>query len=211
MQNLLSNRTGSRSRVGMLALTVALALPTTGMLHTRGSEVTLPAGTKLTGVLRQTISTEDSRVGDSVAIQTTEPIRVGEGTVPAGLLLSGRISDLKRGGRVSGRAKVAVTFTELEAEGRIYSVMTEPFVVKGKSETKNSLKKVIGGAVAGGVVGAVAGNAGKGVLIGTVIGSGVAVATTGGDIVLLENQQVVVRLEQPITLTLRSPLIPAPR
>src|SRR5688572_33485459 len=48
---------------------------------------------------------------------------------------------------------------------RTYQVVSEPFEVRGKSESSNTLKKVIGGAVAGGVVGAVAGDASKGVLI----------------------------------------------
>jgi NAD(P)-dependent dehydrogenase (short-subunit alcohol dehydrogenase family) len=62
---------------------------------------------------------------------------------------------------------------------RRYQIVAEPFRVVGKSETKNSLKKVIGGTVAGGVVGAIAGNTSKGLLLGAVIGSGVAVATKG--------------------------------
>ena len=201
----------NRFRFEMLAMFAALAFPSTGMLHRANVEVTLPAGTRLVGVLRQTISTEDNRVGDRVEVQTTEPVRVGDGNVPAGLILSGRITEAKRGGRVSGRAKLAFTLTELETEGRTYSISTDPFAVHGKSETKNTLKKVVGGAVVGGVVGAVAGSAGKGILIGSVLGTGVAVATTGGDIVLVDKQQVSVSLAQPVTLQLRSPLIPSPR
>ena len=80
--------------------------------------------------------------------------------------------------------------------------------MRGKSESSNTLKKVIGGAVAGGVVGAVAGDASKGVLIGAVLGSGVAVATHGGNIVLPQGQQIGVRLAEPVTIYLRSPAIP---
>jgi hypothetical protein len=202
MQNL------KRLRGGMLAIGAALAFPSTAVTHRTSSEVTLPAGTRLVGVLNQRISTEDNQVGDRVEVRTTEPIRVGEGTVPAGLLLSGRVTELKRGGRVSGRAKIAFSITQLETEGRTYPIATDPFVVRGKSETKNTLKKVIGGAVVGGVVGGVAGSVGKGVLIGTVLGSGVAVATTGGDIVLVEQQQIGLSLSQSVTLRLRAPLIP---
>jgi len=205
MQNL------KRLRGGMLAICATLAFPSTALTYRTSSEVTLPAGTRLVGVLNQRISTEDNQVGDRVEVRTTEPIRVGDGTVPAGLLLSGRITELKRGGRVSGRAKLALSITQLETEGHAYPIATDPFVVRGKSETKNTLKKVIGGAVVGGVVGGVAGSVGKGVLIGTVLGTGVAVATTGGDIVLVEQQQVGLSLSQPVTLRLRAPLIPSTR
>ena len=80
--------------------------------------------------------------------------------------------------------------------------------MRGKSESSNSLKKVIGGAVAGGVVGAVAGDVSKGVLIGAALGTGVAVATDGGNIILAQGQQIAVRLAEPVTIRPRAPAIP---
>ena len=47
-----------------------------------------------------------------------------------------------------------------------------------------------------------------GLLIGAVLGSGVAVATDGGNIVLAQGQQIGVRLAEPVTIYLRSPAIP---
>jgi hypothetical protein len=128
-----------------------------------------------------------------------------------GLVLRGQIAEAKGGGRVSSRAKLSFRITQLEAEGRTYQVVTEPFEVRGKSESSNSLKKVIGGAVAGGVVGAVAGDASKGVLIGAAIGTGAAVATDGGDITIAKGQQIAVQLAEPVTLSLRAPAIPSPK
>jgi len=196
---------------GALGLTALLALGAPGLAPSPDRDVTLPAGTKLVGVLRQPVSTHDNSAGDQIAVRTTESFRVGEVKIPSGLLLRGELTEAKGGGRISGDAKLVIRFDRLTVEGREYQMVAEPFRVVGKSETKNTLKKVIGGTVAGGVVGAVAGNAGKGILIGAVLGSGVAVATKGGHLTLAEGQQVEVRLAEPLTLTLRNPVIAYPQ
>ena len=202
--------TRARARFGILALTAGLVVAGSGMMLA-SPDITLPAGTKLTGVLQEKVSTKDNEAGDQVELRTTESFEVGDATVPAGLILRGRIAEAKGGGRVSSRAKLSFRITQLEAEGRTYQVVTEPFEVRGKSESSNTLKKVIGGAVAGGVVGAVAGDASKGVLIGAAIGTGAAVATDGGNITIAQGQQIAVQLTQPVTLSLRAPAIPAPK
>jgi hypothetical protein len=202
--------TRARARFGILALTAGLVVAGSGMMLA-SPDITLPAGTKLTGVLQEKISTKDHEAGDQVELRTTEAFEVGDATVPAGLVLRGQIAEAKGGGRVSSRAKLSFRITQLEAEGRTYQVVTEPFEVRGKSESSNSLKKVIGGAVAGGVVGAVAGDASKGVLIGAAIGTGAAVATDGGDITIAKGQQIAVQLAEPVTLSLRAPAIPSPK
>jgi len=80
----------------------------------------------------------------------------------------------------------------------------ETFRVTGKSETKNSLKKVIGGTVVGGVVGAGGGDTKTGLLLGAVVGTGVAVATKGGHITLPAGQAVEIRLAEPVSVTVRT-------
>jgi len=202
--------TRTRARFGILASTAALVVAGAGMAFAR-PDITLPAGTKLVGVLQQKLSTKENKIGDAVALRTTESFQVGDATVPAGLILRGEVAEAKGGGRVSSRAKLSFRVTQLEVEGRTYQIVTDPFEVRGKSESSNTLKKVVGGAVVGGVVGAVAGDASKGVLIGAAIGTGAAVATDGGNIVLAEGQQITVRLADPVTITLRSPAIPSPR
>jgi hypothetical protein len=202
--------TRTRARFGILALTAGLVITGSGMMLA-SPDITLPAGTKLTGVLQEKISTKDNEAGNQVELRTTESFQVGDATVPAGLVLRGQIAEAKGGGRVSSRAKLSFRITQLEAEGRTYQVVTEPFEVRGKSESSNTLKKVVGGAVAGGVVGAVAGDASKGVLIGAAIGTGVAVATDGGNITLAKGQQIAVQLAEPVTISLRAPAIPSPR
>ena len=173
--------------------------------------VTIPAGTVMVGTLTNTISTRDSEVGDAVRMRTSEPVRLDEDVrLNTTMVLKGEITESEGGGRVTGRAKLAVRFERLTVDGREYRIETEPFRVVGRSETKNSAKKAIGGAVVGGVVGAIAGSTKKGLLVGAVLGSGVAVATKGGHITLVDGQQIKVRLTEPVVVDVRSEIAFAP-
>lgn len=204
-----SQRATIGSRAWTKVLAAALILGSAGVVAATvvnrkdAVDVTIPAGTAIVGALDKTLSTEDTEVGDRVSIRTTEPLQVDQWTLPAGIVLRGEVTESREAGRVRTRAKLAIRFDELELDGREYTVSTQPFVVRGRSEGKSSLKKVGIGAVAGAVVGAVAGGgsgAAKGAAAGAVIGTGVAVATDGKDLVLPAGQMLSVRLNQPVTI-----------
>jgi hypothetical protein len=187
------------SLAGLLAVTGLGASPISIVRGT--SEITIPAGTALVGTLTEPVSTKANKPGDRVDVQIAEPLRIDDDTyLPAGMVLSGTVTEAEQGGRVRSRAELKINFDRLRANGREYRVSTEPLEVVGKSETKNSAKKAIGGAVAGGVVGAILGNTKKGILIGAAAGTGVAVATKGGHIELPEGQRIQVRLTEPVTV-----------
>lgn len=200
--------TGSRTWTRVIA--AALILGSVGVVaatvvnRTRTVDVTIPAGTAIVGSLERTVTTDDAEVGDRVAIRTTAPLEIDQFiTLPAGIVLRGEVTQSRSGGRVRTAPKLTMQFTELEVEGREYLVEAEPFVVRGKSETSGSLKKIGIGAVAGAVVGVIAGGgsgAAKGAAAGAAIGTGVAVATDGKDLVLPAGQQLSVRLTEPVTV-----------
>ncbi len=74
---------------------------------TQGSQLTIPSGTKVPLALKQSISTKNARDGDAVYAVTTFPVVVNDRIViPAGTYVQGRISNVKRGGRIKGRAEV---------------------------------------------------------------------------------------------------------
>src|ERR1051326_7542662 len=60
-----------------------------------------------------------------------------------------------------------------------------------------------GGAVAGGIVGALAGNTLKGAAVGAVLGTGVAVATKGNQIVLPAGRRLRIHLLEPVKVSFR--------
>ncbi len=163
--------------------------------------VTIPAGAKIVGKLMQPISTKENKVGDRVEIRTVRSIHGEDGTVPSGVVLRGEITESENAG-LTGHPRIAMRFTELRLESGTYPITTEMFEFKGKSETKETAKKTGIGAIAGGVVGAIAGSAGKGILIGAVLGTGYAVATRGGHISIAEGQRIEVQLTEPVTVRL---------
>ena len=187
-----------------IGLSAVAAVALSAMSSPADRRVTIPAGTRFVGTLRQTISTENTEVGTRVSVRTTEPVLVEDTRVPAGILLRGEVTEAKGGGRVRGESALSIRFTRLSLDGREYPIVVETFRVTGKSETKNSLKKVIGGTVVGGVVGAVAGDTKTGLLLGAVVGTGVAVATKGGHITLPAGQAVEIRLAEPVSVTVRT-------
>ena len=175
-------------------------------------DITIPAGTRLVGTLVQTISTETTPVGARATLRTEEVTMADNARLPAGLLVRGFVTETSQGGRVSSRAKITLRFERLTVEGRDYDIVAEPWTVKGKSESKSSLKKVIGGAVAGGVVGAIVGETKEGIALGALVGTGAAVATKGGNITLPSGQRVEVQLTEPVTVSIRyANLIPQGR
>src|SRR5207245_11605508 len=76
--------------------------------------LTIPAGTKVLLVLKQALSTKNGRDGDPVYAQTTFPVVTNDRVViPAGTYVQGKISNVKRAGRLKGRAEVLMHFTTL--------------------------------------------------------------------------------------------------
>jgi hypothetical protein len=166
---------------------------------------TVLAGTTFVGSLQSTISTGENHVGDKVAVRTLEDVRVNEMTVvPAGATINGEVTHIDGAGRIAGGAELTLRFTELVMpDGKSYAISATPFRLKGKSEGKSSALQIGGGAVAGGVLGGVLGgkdDIAKGAAAGAIIGTGVAVATKGDQIVLPAGQKMQVTLDAPVTI-----------
>ena len=167
---------------------------------------TLPAGTTLVASLHTTIDTGKNHVGDPIRLTTVESERVdGVAVVPAGSTIRGQVTHIDPAGRIAGGAELTLRFTELVLpNGKSYAISAEPLRLKGKGEGKNSALEIGGGAVAGGVLGGILGgkgSVGKGAAAGAVVGTGVAVATKGKQIVLPAGQKIRVTLESPIQIS----------
>jgi hypothetical protein len=186
-----------RWRFTPMVLLAAATAPLLAATYVRS--VTIPSGTKLVGKLMEDISTKENKVGDPVEVRTVRSIHGTDGTVPSGVLLRGEIVESEHAG-LTGHPKIAIRFTELRTEGETYRITTQMFELQGKSETKETAKKTGIGAIAGGVVGAIAGSAGKGILIGAVLGTGYAVVTHDGHIGLAKGQRMEVELLDPVTV-----------
>lgn len=141
----------------------------------------IPNGTRLTAVLRNRIATNQSYAGDRFTMEVTSPSQY------AGAIITGRLSDVERSGRVSGRANLAMDFDSIQYRGRTYSfagiidsareadgdiinVSNEGTVRDGNQTTRTVTRAGIG-AVVGALIGAIAGG-GEGAAVGAAVGAG---------------------------------------
>lgn len=159
---------------------------------TADSPLAIPSGTKVPLALKQSISTKNAREGDAVYAVTTFPVVINERIViPAGTYVQGRISNVKRGGRVKGRAEVLMHFSTLiypsgytvVLPGAVENVpgaektsmKDEEGTIRQDSQTGEKAKTVATAAGTGAVIGGLS-NGVKGGLIGAGIGGGIGTA-----------------------------------
>ena len=78
------------------------------------TSLTIPTGSRIPVALKHAISTKSAREGDSVYAETNFPFVLNQKVlVPAGTYVQGKISQVKRGGRIKGRAELLIHFTTL--------------------------------------------------------------------------------------------------
>ena len=180
----------------------------------------LPAGTRVLLRLSAPINTKSARPGDDVFAETAFPVTQDNRIViPPGTYVKGTISEVRRPGRVHGRAQVLIHFNRMifpsgytiYLPGAVENVPgAENQHVKGQEGTieQNSQKGKDVGTVAttagsGAAIGAIA-EGGKGAGIGAGIGGAAGLLVTllsrGSDIHLPAGTAVDMVLERPLTI-----------
>ena len=174
------------------------------------SAVTIPAGTKVPVALKHAISTKSAREGDAVYAETTFPVvDNGRILIPAGTYVQGKISEVKRAGRIKGRAEVLMHFTTLiypsgytvvlpgsveNVPGAEKTSMTgNEGTIRADSQKGEKIGTVASTAATGAVVGGLS-RGGKGALIGAGVGGGV------GSVIAMLTRNNEVKLDAGTTL-----------
>lgn len=172
---------------------------------------TVPEGTKVPLQLISSVSTKTAAIGDRVYLQTAFPVLSGGRIViPPGSYVTGTVTQVKRGGRVKGRAELYVRFDSLtlpngvtrDFRAGVHSLdasnpgrvdRTEG-KVEGESNKTGDAVKVGEAAGWGTMVGGVAARTGKGAGIGAAAGAAaglVGVMLTRGPDAILERGSTV--------------------
>jgi hypothetical protein len=165
----------------------------------RFREITVPADTFLSVTLETPLASDTSQVEDAVEGRLAKSVVVSRTTVlPAGSRVTGSVIDVKRSGRVKGRASLVVRFDRIRAHGESYSIRTAQITRVADASTKSDVKKGGIGAGVGAVVGGIAGG-GKGAAIGGVLGgTGTVMATRGKEVQLAAGSLMTTRLTNPL-------------
>jgi hypothetical protein len=173
-------------------------------------EVTLPAGTVLRVRVSRGFGSDVSNVEDPVQGTLAGPVLVGGNeALPTGSTVAGYVSTAVRPGRVKGRARVSVRFTELRLGngGERYAIRTRPWVAVAPATKKKDALTIgapaAGGAIVGGILGGKKG-AGIGALAGGGGGTAVVLATRGKDVRVGRGATLAVRLSAPLTVRVSS-------
>jgi hypothetical protein len=164
----------------------------------------IPAGTSMTLVLETPLSTETSREGEAVTARveraTSEDGRV---VLPGGSVLRGRVTEVDRAGRVSGRAHLAVKWDTLTVRGESHRIATSDVAMTAEAQHGRDAKIIGGGTAAGAIIGGIVnGGSGakKGAIIGAGAGTGAVLINRGQDVEMPAGSRWTVRVKETVRL-----------
>jgi hypothetical protein len=187
---------------------------------------TVMAGTKVPLSLINTISTKHSLAGDRVYLETAFPILVDSRIViPVGSYVAGTVTEVKKAGRVKGRAELYIRFDSLTLPngvtrdfrsrmGGMDAAATGQLdraegTVMGEGNKAGDARTVAEGAGIGASVGAIAGSAAGSAGIGLGVGAAAGAAaglvgtllTRGPDAVVPKGSTVEMVLDRALSFT----------
>ncbi len=181
---------------------------------------TVQAGTKVPLSMINSVSTKTAAPGDRIYLETVFPILVdGKIVIPPGSYVAGTVTEVKRPGKVKGRAEFYIRFDSLtlpngttrEFRSRLGALDGRATEEIDKSEgkiksegTKTEDAKTIGTTTAAGAsIGAIATRTGMGAGIGAAAGATAGLIgvlmTRGPDAVLAKGTTVEMVLDRPLT------------
>jgi len=170
------------------------------------ARLTIPAGKFITVRINQPLSTDHNQVGDFFSATLVEPIVV-DGIVVAqrGQTVSGRVSQVDKGGRVSGVSKLGVQLTQLTAvDGQQLTIETQ-FVGRSAPSTGGRDAAAIAGTTGLGAAIGAAADWGRGAAIGAGAGAAVGIAgvllTRGAPAIIFPETLLSFRVESPATIS----------
>ena len=177
----------------------------------RTINLSVPVGTTFAVLMNETLSTERNQAGDAFTARLADPIVDADGTVivPAGAVVRGRVTAVAPSTRAGQTAALKLAFEAISFGGESYplqgTVQSADVEQKTRTGVAESAGKVAAGAAAGAILGQVLGkdkeSTLKGAAIGAAAGTAIAMGTTDVDAVLPEGAEVIIRTDQPITVT----------
>jgi type IV secretion system protein VirB10 len=194
------------------------ALIIAALLQQSAEPIVVPAGTIIPISLTNRITTKHARDGDGVYGKVAFPITINNKIViPEGSHVRGKISQIRRPGKVKGKGELTLTFQTLVLPNGttlpIYTSLgggvggagerTGEATVQGDSSKGEDAKTVGTTAAQGALIGVIA-DRGKGAGIGAGIGGAAGTAavllTRGKDLVLEPGTTIEIRLDRPLEL-----------
>jgi type IV secretory pathway VirB10-like protein len=177
--------------------------------------VVVPAGTVIPVTLTSRISTKYAKDGDGIYGKTAFPVTVANKIViPEGSYVRGRITEVKRPGKVKGKPELTINFQTLVLpSGVTLPIYTSlggtsgagqkkgEATVQGDSSKGEDAKTIGGAAAEGAIIGAIGGHgtgAGIGGAGGAAVGTAAVLLTRGKDLVLEPGTMIEMVLDREL-------------
>ena len=198
--------------------------------YKQGRIVYVPAGMTIPVALKSSISSENARIGDAVQAEIAQTVDLGDASIPAGSVISGKITEATAGQKMGRSGMLGMKFDTLRTPdgqcvpitahivggiGTYGEIGTQSNVVQGEA-TKDKVKQALirggigagSGAILGTALGAIADGghgAGRGAIAGTALGGALGVAESlimrkGGDVNVSSGQTLNLQLDAPASL-----------
>ena len=165
-------------------------------------QVTLPEGTVVPVRVTETLDSKTAQPNDAFHGSLASDIGTqGVVAIPRGSPVTGRIVNVQEAAHFKGNALISIELTQLTAQGRNLTLVTDAYSKQGAGRGKNTAEKAGGGAALGALIGAIAGG-GKGAAIGGLAGGGAGVGVNAAT----RGEQAVIPTETIVNFTLRSPI-----
>jgi hypothetical protein len=169
--------------------------------------IVVPAGTVLTVITGQSLSSKTSTAGQAFIATLAQPVGAGGRTaLPKGSTVSGTVVTAKAKGKIKGEGQLDLVLTSISVRGRTYPIKTNLLSSTEKGKGKRTAATTGGGAAGGALIGGIAGG-GKGAGIGALVGAGAGLV--GG--AFTGNKQIELPAESALSFTLTSSLTLPPR
>ena len=161
----------------------------------------VPVGTEFDVRLSNALSSATAQVEDRFEATTMVDLRQGNRVVvPAGSVMRGVISSVKKAGRIERTGSLTVAFDRLTVGTRSFPIRATVTDAIESQGIKGEAGKIGAGAGVGAVIGAILGGA-KGALAGILIGGGGTIAATEGkDVELPPGTVLRVRLDSGLNV-----------
>ncbi|HEX8473385.1 MAG TPA: YMGG-like glycine zipper-containing protein [Pyrinomonadaceae bacterium] len=206
------NRTSDVAQWNVYNGTTTSSYPnSTGSVGTTSGSYVIRDGELLVAALNTNLSTRETRDGDRFSMTVREPVQF------EGAVIEGTISNVSRGGRVTGRSELTFNFDTIRlrngqthsfsgivegvrtASGETVNVDNEG-QVRDDNQTDRTVQRTAIGTAVGAIIGAIAGG-GKGAAIGAVIGAGAGAGSVyvqgRDDLELMSGTELNIRASAP--------------
>jgi hypothetical protein len=175
-----------------------IALASVSAVRAEDKKVTIPAGTSLMVKLDKAVSSSD-KPGTKFSGVLQGDLGTN-GAVKTGSAVIGEVTESKKAKRARGKAEVTFTLTQVNVNGALMPITTEPIEDIAASSTKKTAK----GAAKGAAIGAIANDdSGEGAKKGAAVGAGASALKKGESAGNAAGELVEFKLAAPLTVTVK--------